>query len=218
MKILGIVGSQRKKGNTATLVKRALEGAKNEGAQTELLFLGDHVIKDCSGCEACQDTHRCVVDDDMQKIYPILMEADAIILGSPTYFYNVTAQVKAFIDRCYCFNVFTADDRSCWISINEALGGKYAVTVAVCEQHDERDMGFTSEAMSKPLEALGYRVVDNVKAIGLFEKGAACQDDEKMAQARRAGVKLAKVIKLRKETEAKLKSCSGIHSSCCDLF
>lgn len=205
MKILGIVGSTRKKGNTATLVKEALEGARSEGVETDLIYLGDYVIQDCTGCEACKDTYKCVVDDDMQKIYPLLLEADAIILGSPTYFYNVTAQVKAFIDRCYCFDVFAEDDRSCWISINEVLGGKYAATIAVCEQHDERDMGYTSEAMSKSLESIGYRITDNVKVIGLYEKGAASKDNETLARAKRAGVKLAKTLKLRKEVEAKLR-------------
>ncbi len=58
---------------------------------------------------------------------------------------------------------FAKDDRSVWMSINEAMGGKYAVAIAVCEQHDEKDMGFTAEAMTKPLEALGYRVVRHCK-------------------------------------------------------
>ena len=206
MKILGIVGSKRKKGNTFYLVQEALEAAKKEGFDTELIFLGDYSIKDCTGCEACKDTYRCIVDDDMQKIYPLLIQADGIILGSPTYWYNVTADMKSFIDRCYCFEVIAEDDRSCWVGVNEALGGKYAVVIAVCEQQDEKYMGFTAEAMSKPLVDLGYRVVDTVKAIKLFKMGAALKDEEALHLSKRAGERLVRTLKLRKEIEFKLKS------------
>lgn len=206
MKILGIVGSKRKKGNTSSLVQKALEAAKREGIESELIFLADYSIKDCTGCEGCRNTYRCIIKDDMQKIYPLLLEADAVVLGSPTYFYNVSADMKAFIDRCYSFEFFAEDDRSVWLSLNEALGGKYAVVIAVCEQHDEEDMGYTAETMEKTLEALGYRVVETVKALGLFGAGEALKDEKALEQAKRAGKKLVKTLKLRKELEAKIKS------------
>lgn len=57
-------------------------------------------IAGCIGCGGCDKTGKCVVDDDMQKIYPLLLEADAIVLAAPIYFYSVPAQVKALIDRC----------------------------------------------------------------------------------------------------------------------
>ncbi|MCF8012056.1 MAG: flavodoxin family protein [Clostridiales bacterium] len=205
MKILGIVGSKRKKGNTSSLVQKALEAAQKEGAETELIFLGDYSIRDCQGCEGCKNTYECVIDDGMQKIYPLLREAEGIILGSPTYFYNVSADIKAFIDRCYNLTIFDEDDRSCWVTINEALGGKYASVIAISEQHDEKDMGFTAEAMSKPLEALGYRIVDTVKTIGLFEAGKALEDEQALEHSSQAGKRLVKTIKLRKEVEAKIK-------------
>lgn len=205
MKILGIAGSKRKKGNTSILVQEALQAAQKEGAKTELIFLGDHSIKDCLGCEGCKDTYRCVINDDMQKIYPLLLESDGIILGSPTYFYNISADMKAFIDRCYCFEVFAEEDRSCWLSINEALGGKYAAVIVVCEQQDEKDLGFTSEAMSLALQALGYRVIDQVKVFNLFKAGEALNDDDALQRSRKAGERLVKTIQLRKELEVKIK-------------
>ncbi|ABO48998.1 NADPH-dependent FMN reductase [Desulforamulus reducens MI-1] len=206
MKILGIVGSKRKKGNTSCLVQAALKSAEKEGAETELIFLGDYSIADCKGCEGCKKTYKCVIKDDMQKIYPLLLEADGIIMGSPTYFYNITADVKAFIDRCYSFEVFAEDDRSCWVGIGEALGTKYAAVIAVCEQHDEKYMGFTAEAMAKPLVDLGYRVVDTVKTIKAFGMGDVLKDENSLKQSERAGERLAKTIKLRKEIEVKLKA------------
>jgi len=206
MKILGIVGSRRKKGNTSCLVQEALKVVEKEGIETELIFLGDYSIRGCTGCEGCKDTYKCVVNDDMQKIYPLLWETDGIILGSPTYHYNITPDVKAFIDRCYSMEVFAEDDRSCWVGVNEALGGKYAVVIAVCEQHDEKYMGFTVEAMTKPLTDMGYRIIDTVKAVALFGIGEALEDDKALEKSRRAGERLVKTLKLRKELETKLKS------------
>ena len=205
MKILGIVGSKRKDGNTSNLVQEALRAAGQKGAETELIFLSDYTIQGCTGCEGCKDTLSCVIDDDMQKIYPLLLEVDGLILGSPTYFYNVTADVKSFIERCYCFEVFAEDDRSCWLSINEALGGKYAVVIAVSEQQNENDMGFTPEVMSKSLESLGYRVIDTVKILRLFEPGSALRDNQALEQSRTAGDRLLKTLQLRKKVETMVK-------------
>jgi multimeric flavodoxin WrbA len=205
MKVLGVVGSRRKNGNTAYLVQEALKEVQSKEVETEIIYLGDYNIRGCNGCEGCKDTYKCVVKDDMQKIYPLVMNADALVLGSPTYFYNITSDMKAFIERLYCFQVFAEDDRSVWSSVNEALGGKYAVVISICEQNDEKDMGFTAEAMSKPLEGLGYRVIETVKVLKLFKKGDILQNKDALDQVQRAGRKLEKSFKLRKQTEEKLK-------------
>lgn len=113
--------------------------------------------------------------------------------------------MKAFIDRCYCFEVFAEDDRSVWSSVNEVMGGKYAVVISICEQNDQKDMGFTAEAMSRPLEALGYRVIETVKILKLYKKDDALQNQAALEQAKKAGQKLKKTIVLRKETQKKLK-------------
>lgn len=204
MKVLGIVGSRRKNGNTAYLVEQALSAIESKEVETELIFLGDYNIKGCTGCEGCKNTYKCVIMDDMQKLYPLIMKADAIILGSPTYFYNITSDMKAFIDRFYCFQIFAEDDRSVWLSVNEVLGGKYAVVISICEQNDEKDMGFAAEAMSKPLEGLGYRIVETVKVLKLFKRGEAPENQDAVGQVKKAGKKLEKILKLRKETEKNL--------------
>lgn len=205
MKILGVVGSSRKNGNTAYLVQQALYSIESKEIETELIFLGDYNFRGCIGCEGCKDTCKCIIMDDMQKLYPLIINADAIVLGSPTYFYNITAHMKAFIERFYCFQVFAEDDRSVWSSVNEALGGKYAVVISICEQNDEKDMGFTAEAMSKPLEGLGYRVVETVKILKLFKRQDALQNQNALNQVKRAAEKLKKTFILREETKEKLK-------------
>jgi len=100
MKVLGILGSPRKGGNTELLLEEALKGAGAEGAEVESLRLTDYNIIPCKECLACFKDGNCIILDDMAKIYPKLLEADVIILASPIFFYGVTAWAKGFIDRC----------------------------------------------------------------------------------------------------------------------
>lgn len=99
MKVLGLFGSPRKGGNTELLLEQALQGAESEGAEVERVYLTDYTITPCKECHGCDQTGHCVILDDMQKIYPKLLEADIIILASPIFFYGVTAWAKALIDR-----------------------------------------------------------------------------------------------------------------------
>jgi len=100
MKVLGIYGSPRKNGNSAILLDKALEGAESAGAEITKIYARDPKMVGCLECGGCDKTGKCVVKDDMQEIYPLLESADAIILASPIFFYSVSAQVKAIIDRC----------------------------------------------------------------------------------------------------------------------
>lgn len=213
MKVLGIIGSERKDGNTAYLVQETLKTLKSKEIATETIFLGDYNISGCNGCENCKDTYRCVIHDDMQKIYPLILNSDAIVLGSPTYFYNITSLTKAFLERFYCFQVFAEDDRSVWSSVNEALGGKYALVIAICEQDDEKDMGFTPEAMSLPLAGLGYRVLDTVKILKLYKKEDILRNKEAVEKVRIAGEKLGKTLQLRKDIERNIRIHLDIKNS-----
>jgi multimeric flavodoxin WrbA len=100
VKVLGIYGSPRKRGNSDLLLDKALEGARSEGAQVSMIYARGLNMEGCRECGGCDETGKCVVEDDMQRIYPQLMKADVIILASPIFFYGLTAQVKALIDRC----------------------------------------------------------------------------------------------------------------------
>ena len=204
MKVLGIVGSKRKNGNTAFLMKKALEAVESSEISTEMIYLGDYDIKGCTGCEGCKLSYQCVIRDDMQKLYPKILEADAMITGSPTYFYNITSDMKVFIERLYAHQIFAEADRSVWSSVNEVLGGKYAVVIAICEQNNQKDMGFTAEAMRMPLEALGYRVVETVKVLHAYQKNDTKENRSAQEDVMAAGVKLRKTMMLREETKKKL--------------
>lgn len=99
MKVLGIYGSPRKGGNTDRLLDRALEGAGEAGAEIQRVYVRELKISGCIECGGCDKTGRCVVKDDMQDVYPMLEEASVIFLASPIFFYGITAQAKALVDR-----------------------------------------------------------------------------------------------------------------------
>ena len=105
IKVLGIVGSPRKNGNTDIMVTEALKAAAENDAETEKLYLTDFDLKPCDGCKTCFETGECHIPDDLKKLYNQLKAADALVLGSPVYFHHVTAQMKIFIDRAGYLNL-----------------------------------------------------------------------------------------------------------------
>ena len=101
--MIAILGSPRRKGNSATLAENVILGAKSMGAMVDKYFLHGMDIKPCDACAVCHEdiNSECIINDDMQKIYPKLRQADALIIASPIYWFTVSAQTKIFIDRCY---------------------------------------------------------------------------------------------------------------------
>jgi len=100
MKVLGIMGSPRRQSNTEILLDKALEGAQQAGAEVEKVLVSKLKISPCLEIYACRKDGNCVIDDDMKSLYAKLLEADHVILASPIFFYGVTSQAKAIIDRC----------------------------------------------------------------------------------------------------------------------
>ena len=102
MLILGLQGSPRKRGNTSFLLSTFMDEAEKLGARTHVVEATKENIVPCKGCFYCEEHGYCVTQNDamMPEIFPLLREADVILLASPIYFYNVTAQLKALIDRC----------------------------------------------------------------------------------------------------------------------
>jgi len=100
LKILGIMGSPRIKGNTDLLLDEALRGAESVGAEIEKIVVDKLKITPCREYYQCTKDGSCVIRDDMDAIYPKLLEAGGIIIASPIFFYGLTAQLKALIDRC----------------------------------------------------------------------------------------------------------------------
>lgn len=99
MKVLGLNGSARKDGNTAIIIGKVFEELQKEAIDTELIQLADCDIKPCRGCFACKGRGSCVLNDGFNEIFSRMVEADGIILGSPVYSADVSAKMKAFLER-----------------------------------------------------------------------------------------------------------------------
>lgn len=99
MFILGIAGSPRRNSNSELLLEAALDGARSEKNVIEKIVVANCNIKPCRGCDCCR-SGTCTINDDMDYILPRLEQAEALIVASPIYFYGLTSQLKALIDRC----------------------------------------------------------------------------------------------------------------------
>lgn len=180
MKVLGIVSSPRKGGNTETLVSEVLASTREAGAETEILLLREMAIQPCDGCRACHKTGACHIRDDMQRVYPRLEAADALVLGTPVYFWTVSGQCKVFIDRTYCYHT------------SRRLRGKVGAAVIAT-----RRAGATQ----------AFSVINNffniqrmVAAGGVFgygeERGAVRQDAQALAECTALGRVIVRYVKM----------------------
>lgn len=195
MKVLGIVCSPRIGGNTEILLSEALAGAKDFGAEVEMITLAGKNLSYCDGCESCLETKRCKIQDDMQEIYPKLLEADGIIWGTPVYFWSVSAQAKAFIDRTYVFR----EDRP----LRNKVAGVVVVTrrAGATQAFNIFQSFFTIHRMILAGGAIAYerreeaRLGEQRKAVAYARgKGDVRKDEIGMAEARSLGRAVTRAI------------------------
>ena len=99
MKVIAIVGSPRKNGNTEMLASHALKAIAEEKIESELILLFGKEIKPCNACMACNESGECIIQDDFLPVFNSMLKADGIILASPVYFGSCTALVKALMER-----------------------------------------------------------------------------------------------------------------------
>lgn len=132
MKVLIVSSSPRKEGNSEVLCERFAKGASEAGHDVEKIMLRDKKIAPCNACYACMETHTCVIKDGMEEVFQKLLEADVILLASPVYFYSVSAQMKAMIDRC--------------LVGHKSLAGKmfYFIVTAADPQHEAAEGTLTA--------------------------------------------------------------------------
>ncbi len=188
MKVLGIVGSPRRGGNTDLLLGEVMRGAASRGAEVKTIILNDLKVAPCQHCDACLEAGRCKIDDDMQMVYRELEDADRIVLASPIQFMGVTAQMKAMIDRC----------QALWAR-------KYVLKIPPLGNRRERK-GFFISVGGRKIANLFEPALATVKALfrildityagellfsGVDEKGAIAKHPDALQQAFLAGQRLA---------------------------
>ena len=182
-KILAVVGSPRKNGNTHVLVSTILEGAQAEGASGELLLLGDLRIEECNGCHACWQGKPCSKRDDMNDVFPRIAESDAIIFGTPVYWYGPTALMKAFIDRFVYFNC---------PANRPMVRGKSAVLATPLEEDDPQGAQLLVALFDRCTDYLQMRPAGRIIVPGVGEKGEILGHPDVLEQARILGGRLAR--------------------------
>ena len=130
--IVAINGSPRKNGDTADLLKKVLKSVEKRGGETAMVHLGEKDIKPCRGCyssgERCK--YPCNINDDMRELHELLLKADGIVLGTPTYWFAPSGLMKTFIDRLTCLEEsgFLLEGKVCgFVSSAEESGGEEAL-------------------------------------------------------------------------------------------
>ena len=189
MKVLGVVGSPRKGGNTDILVDKVLEGVKDIGAETiDKILLPDYNVEPCTSCYTCltKDETECVLDDDMGKIYEKMLQADCLVLGTPLYWYSCTAQFKAFMDRW----IATMDTK-----YNSSLTGKGGLLVTAYEEARAADPArFLIQQMQHSFHFIKMRFVGTVQA-SAFDAGEVRNDEKALSEAYEMGRSLKNLCK-----------------------
>lgn len=179
------MGSPRLQGNTDRLLDAALEGAAERGAATEKIVLDKLKIGPCREYYGCLRDGNCVIRDDMDAIYPKLLETDAIIVASPVFFYAVSAQLKAFIDR----------GQALWARryVLKTLAGpeKKGAFIAVGATKGERLFEGSVLTVKYFFKAMNAAYTDELLIRGIDKKGEIKDHPTALADARALGERLA---------------------------
>jgi len=185
MKVLGIVGSPRKESNIEILVEKALKAATDAGADTKMFKLSEMSITPCKACMSCKGNDgKCATEDDMQILYDELKEADAFILGSPVYMWQMTAQSKLFTDRLYAFF---------GTPLQEEYSGKNMALIFSQGNPDEDSFKEYFNYTREMFEFLGYNVVDLLSSQGNNVPGAVREKKDTIIKAKEIGKRLVEV-------------------------
>jgi multimeric flavodoxin WrbA len=182
-KILAVVGSPRKNGNTHILVARILDGARQSGAETETIFLGDLDIRECDGCHVCWKGNLCSKKDDMLDMYPKIIQSDVIIFGTPVYWYGPTALMKCFIDRMVYFNCPRNRPK---------IRGKAAVIAVPFEEDNPKTAGLLVKFFEKSLQYLEMRLIRKILVPGVSKGGDILRKEDLLENAFNLGIRLAR--------------------------
>ena len=125
VKLCAVFGSPRREGNTALLLKKAIEGARDAGAGIKEIVLRDKKLSPCLEIYGCKNTGKCVIRDDFHEIVDQMLESDGVMLASPIFFYSLSAHTKMLIDRCQSLWMkkyyIEKTDRKNWIPKRKGL-------------------------------------------------------------------------------------------------
>ena len=188
MKVLGIMGSPRLKGNTDLLLDEALRGAKSRQAEVEKIIVDKMKITPCKEYYGCLKDGNCIMRDDMDVIIPKLLEAEGIIVASPMFFYGVTAQLKALIDRCQALWV----RRNVLKTLPESK--KKGVFIGVGATGGKQLFDGSTLTIKYFFQAFGAEYVDELLVRGVDKRGEIKEHPELLKEAFALGERLVQQI------------------------
>lgn len=187
MKVLGILGSPRLGGNSDLLLDQALSGAKDRGARVEKIILSRKKISGCLDCGKCNETGVCVIQDDMIEIHQKILKADAILHSVPLYFWAMTSQMKAYLDRWCAF--FDGN----WVmhqAYVRRMKGKRIGLITVCGDPDVHTADPIVHSFKQTSKFSGLKLFPVVQA-SAFKKGEVDQNEKAKREAYRLGQRIA---------------------------
>lgn len=191
-RITALYGSPRREGNTSVLLRKAVEGARQEGALVEEFFLRDLKISPCLELYGCKESGRCVIDDDFHQVADAIRESQGVILASPIFFYTVSAHTKIFMDRCQSLWV-----KRYWID-GTPFGSKDFVRrglfIAAGATKGKRLFDGVLLTARYFFDALGADLWDSVLVRGVDAEGDVLQDPEHLKTAYEKGKEFARML------------------------
>ena len=182
-RVLGVVGSPRRHGNTEILVDEALRGAEEAGAAVEKVILSELDIAPCEACGACVDTGECLTADAMESLFLRMQQSQVWVLGTPVYWWGPSAQFKTFLDRWYA-KVHRKRDKA-------MFKGRQVILVVPMGDADPETARHVVGMMTDALEYVGGELCDIVLASGVNEAGDVLTLPSVLQAAHRAGMTAA---------------------------
>jgi multimeric flavodoxin WrbA len=187
LRILGITGSPRKGGNTDLLLDAALSGAQSMGADVEKIVVDKLNISPCREHYGCLEDGNCVIRDDMDALYPKLLEADVIVIASPMFFYGITAQLKALIDRCQALWARKHVLKQSWPG-----AGRKGAFIAVGATKGETLFDGSKATMKYFFKTIGVEYAEELLIRGVDQKGDIQKHPSALKDAFELGQRLAR--------------------------
>jgi multimeric flavodoxin WrbA len=191
-RILAIYGSPRRKGNTARLLKQAVAGARQAGAEVEEVVLRDLKMSPCLEIYGCKKDGRCAIKDDFQELYDKLVSCQGLILASPIFFYAVSAHTKIMMDRCQSLWVkkYWIDERP----FGELDPAKKALFICLGATKGKKLFEGALLTMKYFLDTLDMGLWKSLLYRGLDHEGEVEDQPAYLAEARQAGFDLAREL------------------------
>ena len=185
-KVVAILGSPRKWGNTELLLEEFLKGFKRRKFKVKKIVASELKITPCNNCNRCLKTGKCVFKDDMDKVLKEFKEADYLVIASPIYFTNVPGQLKILIDRC----------QPLWASTYvlkkppKAKNKRYGIFLSVCGYPGAKMFNCALRMVKILFKSSGVEFYGKVIAPGVDKKGEILKREEILSKVRRLAEKL----------------------------